>query len=110
MLLRTPLTEIERLILCNILTGDRMAGVTLANQKEHDDALVSLIRRGLVSYNGHRKRQKFLVTSAGRQQMDAEAKKPDATGAFAIGREGVEHERVVHIDADKGILTLGGEE
>ena len=74
-LLRQPLSAMEQMILRNIISGEHLNGVTLANQKEHDETLIALIRRGLVNYNRHRPRQKFAVTSAGRQQLAAEEKR-----------------------------------
>lgn len=74
-LLRTPLTAIEQMILRNVIDGTHLRGVMLENQAEHDAAVISLIRRGLINYNRHRPRQKFIVTSAGRQQLAAEEKR-----------------------------------
>lgn len=79
-LLRTPLTAIEQMILRNVIDGTHLRGVTLENQAEHDAAVMSLIRRGLINYNRHRPRQKFIVTTAGRQQLEAKAHRPEAIG------------------------------
>lgn len=69
--LTNALTPIESLVLRNVLSNDRMVGVTDANRAEHDAAVISLIKRGFVRYRPQRARQRFSLTSEGRDALAA---------------------------------------
>jgi hypothetical protein len=65
------LTEMEVMILRNVLDGDRTRGVTEDNRYEHDAAIVTLLKRGLLQYNQARPRQRFSLTVQGKAALDA---------------------------------------
>ena len=66
----TVITAIEVMVLRNVRDNERTRGVTDANRKEHDAAVLSLIQRGLVHYNPKRPRQRFNLTVTGREALD----------------------------------------
>lgn len=61
------------------VSGDRMRGVTLTNQAEHDTAVLSLLRRDLIRHNPKRPRQRFNLTFQGRAALDIAERKVNGT-------------------------------
>lgn len=78
-ILRPTLSVMEQMILRNVLDGDRMRGVTLTNQAEHDATVLSLLRRDLIRHNPKRPRQRFNLTFQGRAALDIAERKTNGT-------------------------------
>lgn len=63
------MTAMEQMILRNVLDGERSRGIAEGNQREHDLALVDLVKRGWIRYRPERTRQRFTLTWSGRAEL-----------------------------------------
>lgn len=78
-LLDPLLAPMEQMVLRNVLDGERLRGVTLANQDEHDQAVIRMLKRGLIQHNPKRPRQRFSLTFMGRSELVRAEKHAAAT-------------------------------
>lgn len=65
------LSPMESMVLRNVLSNDRLVGITPDNKADHDAAVISLIKRGFVRYRPQRARQRFNLTAQGREALAA---------------------------------------